>query len=140
MLLFGFLWLNKWAMLLVGKVNKPFPCWFSILSVKLSSEIRLLLICSMITLLTLSSSFFAWLINLHDKFCPRSCLWSWCYLYAIVSGSHYSITSFNKAWIQVLRRFKSCSWRVRDSRWWGSLPMVPNGNKGKSLSSINHTT
>ena len=34
-----------------------------------------------------------------------------------------------KAWTQVLRRFKSCSWRVGDSRWWGSLTMVPAENK-----------
>ena len=41
----------------------------------------------------------------------------WC------SGYHYCTTSFNKAWTQVLRRFKSCSPRVGDSRWWGSLTM-----------------
>ena len=44
------------------------------------------------------------------------------------------------AWTQVLRRFKSCSWRVRDSRWWESLTMAPAGNKAKGLSSVNHTT
>ena len=38
----------------------------------------------------------------------------WC------SGYLYWTTSFNKAWTQVLRRFKSCSRRVPDSRWWGS--------------------
>ena len=58
----------------------------------------------------------------------------WC------SGYHYCTTSFKKAWIQVLRRFKSCSRRVGDSRWWGSLTMVPAGNKAKRLSSVNHTT
>ena len=58
----------------------------------------------------------------------------WC------SGYHNWTTSFNKVWIQVLRRFKSCSRRVGDSRWWGSLAMVPAGNKAKSLSSVNHTT
>ena len=30
--------------------------------------------------------------------------------------------------------------RVRDSRWWGSLTIVPAGNKAKRLSSVNHTT
>ena len=30
--------------------------------------------------------------------------------------------------------------RVGDSRWWGSLTMVPAGNKAKRLSSVNHTT
>ena len=58
----------------------------------------------------------------------------WC------SGYHYCTTSFNKAWTQVLRRFKSCTRRVGDSRWWGSLTMFPAGNKGKCLSSVNHTT
>ena len=53
---------------------------------------------------------------------------------------HYCTTSFNKAWTQVLRRFKSCSRRVGDSRWWGSLTMVSAGNKTKRLSSVNHTT
>ena len=56
------------------------------------------------------------------------------------SGCHYCTTSFNKVWTQVLCRFKSCSWRVGDARWWGSRTMVPAGNKAKSLSSVNHTT
>ena len=47
----------------------------------------------------------------------------WC------SSYHYCTTSLTKAWTQVLRRFKSCSRRVGDSRWWGSLAMVPAGNK-----------
>ena len=58
----------------------------------------------------------------------------WC------SGYHYCTTSFNKARTQVLRRLKSCSRRVRDSRRWGSLAVVPGGNKAKCLSSVNHTT
>ena len=58
----------------------------------------------------------------------------WC------SGYHYCTTSFNKAWTQVLRRFKPYWWRVGDSRWWGSLTVVPAGNKSKCLSSVNHTT
>ena len=36
----------------------------------------------------------------------------WC------SGYHYCTTSFNKAWSQVLRRFKSCSQHFGDSQWW----------------------
>ena len=59
---------------------------------------------------------------------------SWC------SGYHYCTTSCSEAWHQVLRRFKPCSRRVGDSRWWGSLTMVPAGNKAKRLSSVNHTT
>ena len=58
----------------------------------------------------------------------------WCSIY------HYCTTSFNKASIQFLRRFKSCSWRDGDSRWWGSLTMVTAGNKAKRLSSVNYTT
>ena len=58
----------------------------------------------------------------------------WC------SGYHYCTTSFNKAWTQVLRRFKSC-WRwVGNLGWWGSLTMVPARNKAERLSSVNHTT
>ena len=57
----------------------------------------------------------------------------WC------SGYCCCTASFSKAWTQVLRRFKSCSLRVEDSRWWGSLTMVPAGNKAKGLSSVNHT-
>ena len=30
--------------------------------------------------------------------------------------------------------------RFGDSRWWGSLAMVPVGNKAEHLSSVNHTT
>ena len=36
----------------------------------------------------------------------------WC------SGCDYCTTCFNKVWTQVLCRFKSCLWHVRDSRWW----------------------
>ena len=47
----------------------------------------------------------------------------WC------SGYDYCTISFNKAWTQVLHRFKSCSQYVEDSWWWGFLTMVPAGNK-----------
>ena len=50
------------------------------------------------------------------------------------------ITSLKWAWIRVLLRFKPCSWRVGNSRWWGSLRMVAAGNKAKRLSSDNPTT
>ena len=30
-----------------------------------------------------------------------------------------SVYSFNKAWTQVLHRFKSCLWRIEGLRWWG---------------------
>ena len=56
------------------------------------------------------------------------------------SGHHYFTTSFQKAWTQVLHKFKSCSLRVGDSQWWRSLIMVPAGNKAKRISSVNHTT
>ena len=59
---------------------------------------------------------------------------TWC------SGHHYCIISLNKAWTKALCRFKSCSRRVGDSRWWKSLTMVPARNKAKRLSSVNHTT
>ena len=36
--------------------------------------------------------------------------------------------------------FKPCSRGVGNSRWWGSLTMVPAENKAKCLSSVNHTT
>ena len=58
----------------------------------------------------------------------------------LFSGYHYCITSFKKVWTQVLRRFRSCSRHVGDSRCWGSLTMVPAGNKAKRYSSVNHTT
>ena len=35
---------------------------------------------------------------------------------------------------------KSCWWHVGDSRWWGSLTMVLDGNKAKRLLQVNHTT
>ena len=59
---------------------------------------------------------------------------------AAVSDYHYCKISFNKAWTQVLRSFKSCLRRVGDSRWWGSLTIVPDGNKARRLSSVNHNT
>ena len=51
---------------------------------------------------------------------------------------HYFTASFYKAWTQVLCRFKSWS-RAGDSRWCGSLTMIPAGNKAKRLSLVNHT-
>ena len=53
---------------------------------------------------------------------------------------HYCTTSFNKAWAQALHSFKPCLQHVRDLWWWGSLTVVPAGNKAKRLSSVNHTT
>ena len=58
----------------------------------------------------------------------------WC------SDYHNCSTSFNKAWTQVLHRFKSWSQHVRDSQRWGSLAIVPAGNKTDCLSPVNHTT
>ena len=59
---------------------------------------------------------------------------AWC------SGYLYCTTSFNEAWIQVLRRFKPCLLRVGDLRWWGTLTMVPAESKAKRFSLVNHTT
>ena len=42
--------------------------------------------------------------------------------------------------MQVLHRFKPCSRRVGGSWWWGSLTMVPAGNKANHFLSVNHTT
>ena len=51
----------------------------------------------------------------------------WC------SSFHYCTISFYKFWTQVLRRFKPCSWRVRDLRWWESLTVVLTGNNASCL-------
>ena len=58
----------------------------------------------------------------------------WC------SGYHYCTTSFNKAWTKVQCRFKSSWWCVGGSTWWGSLTIVPAGNKPRRPPSVNHTT
>ena len=68
---------------------------------------------------------------------------TWCSSYYLVpwcSGYHFCTTSFIKAWTQILRRFKSCSRGVGALRWWGSLTMVPAGNKVKRLSSVKYAT
>ena len=71
----------------------------------------------------------------------RKILWTWfCEDVMNLCWEDFVDHEFNKAWTQVLRRIKSCSWRVGDSRWWRSLTMVPAGNKAKCLSSVNHTT
>ena len=77
---------------------------------------------------------FFWMTSSQKLFLHFENMKPWC------SGYHYCTTSFSKAWNQVLRRFKPCSRRVGDSRWWGSLTVVPAGNKAKRLSSVNHTT
>ena len=52
----------------------------------------------------------------------------------------FCTTSLNKAQTQDLHRFISCLWHIWESRWWGSLTMVPAGNKAKCLLLVNHTT
>ena len=42
----------------------------------------------------------------------------WC------SGYRHCTASLNKAWTQVLCRFKSCSQRVGDTRWWGYVTIA----------------
>ena len=71
---------------------------------------------------------------LHLTMWRRGVVVPWC------SGYHYCTTSFYKAWTQVLRRLKSCSRLVGDSRWWASLTMVPAGKNANRLLSVNHTT
>ena len=56
----------------------------------------------------------------------------WC------SSYHYCTTSFNNAWTQVLRRFKSCSRCVGDLQWWESLKVVPPKKSLMHLS-VNHS-
>ena len=59
----------------------------------------------------------------------------------LIEEAKFAYSRLGKAFeTQVLCRFKSCSRRVGDSRWWGSLTMVPARNKAKRLSSVNHTT
>ena len=83
-----------------------------------------------------------WIIKLNQlsnwlfrNFCesvvsPQSKSSIWC------SNAINRISLYN----QVLRRFKFCLQRVRDSRWWGSLIMAPVGNNAKCLTLVNHTT
>ena len=72
-----------------------------------------------------------WLIELCCEYLPVRCIWLYvknlrkiftpirC-KYAVLwcSGYYYYITSFNKAWIQVLCVLKSCLWRVENLRRW----------------------
>ena len=44
-------------------------------------------------------------------------------------GCYYYSSSYNKAWSQILRRFKSCSRVVGGLWWWESLNMVLLGKK-----------
>ena len=53
---------------------------------------------------------------------------------------HYCTISINKAWTQVLRRFRFWLHRIGDLRWWEFLKMVPAGNKATYRFSVNHTT
>ena len=70
--------------------------------------------------------------SLLDRW-PHVTLAPWC------SGYHYCASSFKKAWAQILRRLRSCSWRVGELRWWG-WTMIPLGNKVEHLSSVNHNS
>ena len=40
---------------------------------------------------------------------------------------------------ELMCKLKTCTWRVRDSQWLGSLKKIPAGNKAKSLSSVNQS-
>ena len=62
--------------------------------------------------------------------CLRICQLAGSYFVAPWRSSYpYDTNPSNKAWTQVLRRFKSYSRRVGDLRWWEPLTMVPAGNK-----------
>ena len=68
---------------------------------------------------------------------PKSNLSLWRYGAVVITTAQLHST---KPWTQVLCKFQSCSWHVRDSQWWGSLTIVLAGNKVKCPSSVNHTT
>ena len=66
----------------------------------------------------------------------QQCLW----LLKLASCLAAVIASIPFYFNFILFNFIPCSRRVGDSRWWGSLTVVPAGNKAKRLSSVNHTT
>ena len=69
--------LNKWAILFIGNINKPFQNWTGVLPwVEMKFWNQFLLIFLMISLVTLPSSFLAGLINRHGGFFRKSGLWS----------------------------------------------------------------
>ena len=67
----------------------------------------------------------------------RGSVWVSAHATKIISTSQLHST---KPELKLCAGFKSCSRRVGDSRWWGSLAMAPAGDKAKRLSSVNHTT
>ena len=60
----------------------------------------------------------------------------WCRGIGVITTSQYHSINPELGSAQV----QTSSWRVRDSRWRGSLTMVLAGNKAKRLFSVNHTT
>ena len=50
---------------------------------------------------------------------------------------HRESLTCRKQDLNLLRRFRSCLWFIRDLQWWGSLTMFPTGNKAKPLLSVN---
>ena len=81
-------WINEQSFLLETSINhfKTESVFFHWL--KWSSEISFPLIFSMISLLTLPSSFFTGLINWHNEFCQKSGLWSLSVIKAGVLAIH----------------------------------------------------
>ena len=88
--------------------------------------------------------------NCHSR---TSCMWQYLIRSQVLYG--YTLnTDFlfgNRYWHAADLRYKrnllSCIWSMLDTlrrvinlQWWGSLTMVPAGNKAKRLSSVNHTT
>ena len=73
-------------------------------------------------------------VYIYRLYTLRNCFW-----HRSVSVYHYCTTSWKEAWTKVLLRLKSCSWRVGDLRWWGSLTMIPVGNETTRLLPVNHT-
>ena len=61
----------------------------------------------------------------------------------VIFWSPFYLFNFYLGWFQVLQLtpfLLSCSQRVGDSQWWGSLTMIPAGNKAKRFPPVNRTT
>ena len=59
----------------------------------------------------------------------------WCCVVVVIITHNLIQLSLNSGSVQV----QTLSQCVRDLRWWGSLTIVPAGNKTRPLSSVNHT-
>ena len=96
--------------------------WCFVLIILRVASLGTLFLCSVVQQAWLSSQLAYIVLKFFTKIVAP-----WC------SGYHHCTILFNKASIQALRRFKSCSRSVGDSQWLGSLTMFPVGNKAKIL-------